>query len=111
MVRHHHEAYDGRGYPDHLAGEDIPLGARLLTVVDVFDALTSERPYKAAMEVSEARARIAAGAGTHFDPAVVRAFLELLDANPEFRLPTRVSPLPPRQAPHITWVRHDFIGP
>ena len=79
------------------------------TTVDVYDAITSERPYKAAMEVSEARARIAAGACTHFDPAVVRAFLELLDANPEFRLPARVSPLPPRQAPHITWVRHDSL--
>ena len=109
VVLHHHEAYDGQGYPDHLAGKEIPLGARLLTVVDVFDAITSERPYKVAMEVGEARARIAAGAGTHFDPAVVRAFLELLDANPEFRLPARVSPLPPRKAPHITWVRHDSL--
>jgi len=107
VVLHHHETYDGRGYPDHLAGEDIPLGARLLTVADVFDVITSERPYKAALEVGEARARIAAGAGMHFDPVVVCAFLELLDVNPEFRLPARISPLPPRQAPHITWVRHD----
>src|SRR5579859_3687515 len=72
-VLHHHEAFDGRGYPDHLAGEGIPLGARLLAVADVFDALTSERPYKAAMDVATARARIVAGSGTHFDPAVVHA--------------------------------------
>ncbi len=109
VVLHHHEAYDGQGYPDHLAGKEIPLGARLLTVVDVFDAITSERPYKVAMEVGEARAGIAAGTGTHFDPVVVRAFLELLDANPEFRPPARVSPLPPGQAPHITWVRADSL--
>ena len=107
VVLHHHEAYDGHGYPDHLRATAIPIGARLLTVADVFDALTSERPYKAAMAPSIARSRIAAGAGTHFDPGVVEVFLRLLDAQPDFCLPPRVSPLPVRCAPHPTWVRHD----
>ncbi len=59
VVKHHHEAFDGRGYPDHLAGNAIPLGARLLTVADVFDVLTSDRPYKCAYDLPTARARIA----------------------------------------------------
>jgi putative nucleotidyltransferase with HDIG domain len=107
IVLHHHEAYAGHGYPDHLCGQAIPVGSRLLSVADVFDALTSERPYKAAMDLATARGRIAAGAGTHFDPEVVEAFLQLLDAQPDFCLPPRVSPLPVRYAPHPTWVRHD----
>lgn len=107
VVLHHHEAWDGRGYPDHLAGEEIPVGARLLAVVDVFDALTSERPYKAAMDVAAARARIAAGAGAHFDPCVVAAFAALLDATPDFLLPPRVSPLPVRMTAFPAWMRHD----
>lgn len=107
IVRHHHEAYDGRGYPDGLSGDEIPIGARILSVADVFDALNSARPYKPAMELSQVRQRIASGAGTHFDPAVVAAFLELLDAQSDFVLPQRVCALPVRQAPHPTWVRHD----
>jgi putative two-component system response regulator len=107
VVLHHHEAFDGRGYPGHLAGTAIPVGARLLAVADVFDALTSERPYKSAMDVQTARARILAGSGTHFDPEVVAAFVHLLDTQPDFYIPPRVSPLPLRPAPHPTWVRHD----
>ncbi len=107
-VLHHHEAYNGSGYPDKLAGERIPIGSRLLTVADVFDVLTSDRPYKHAMDIAEARERIAASSGTHFDPAVVAAFLDLLDTQGEdFLIPARVSPLPVREAPHPTWVRHD----
>lgn len=106
-VLHHHEAYDGSGYPGHLAGERIPLGARLLTVADVFDVLTSDRPYKMAMDVTEARERIGASSGTHFDPEVVASFFDLLDKQPDFLIPSRVSPLPVREAPHPTWVRHD----
>lgn len=107
VVLHHHEAWDGRGYPDQLAGEAIPIGARLLAVVDAFDALTSERPYKAAMDVAVARARIADGAGRHFDPRVVVAFLAMLDATPDFLLPPRVSPLPVRMTAVPGWQRHD----
>lgn len=106
-VLHHHEAYDGNGYPDRLAGECIPIGARLLTMADVFDVLTSDRPYKRAMDISAARERIAASSGTHFDPAVVAAFLDLLDTHADFLIQARVVPLPVRVAPHPTWVRHD----
>lgn len=107
VVKHHHEAFDGHGYPDHLAGNAIPLGARLLTVADVFDVLTSDRPYKCAYDLPTARARIAAGVGTHFDPCVVAAFFDSLDCTPDFLLPPRVSPLPVRMAASPSWTRHD----
>lgn len=77
IVRHHHEQWDGRGYPDGLAGTSIPLGARVVAVVDAFDAMTSDRPYRKALERDEALARIAAGAGTQWDPEIVAAFLRL----------------------------------
>jgi putative nucleotidyltransferase with HDIG domain len=72
-VRHHHEHWDGTGYPDGLKGEDIPLAVRILTVADALDALTSDRPYRTAMSFSAALHTIDDGAGTHFDPAVIRA--------------------------------------
>ncbi|TGD95944.1 HD-GYP domain-containing protein [Methylobacterium nonmethylotrophicum] len=71
----HHERWDGGGYPLGLSGEAIPLAARIVAVADVFDALTTERPYKAAMPLDEARASIEAESGRHFDPACVTAFL------------------------------------
>src|SRR4029453_15874765 len=74
-VRHHHERFDGTGYPDGLQGEAIPIVARVVTVADVFDAITSNRPYRTALTVAEAREEIARGRGSHFDPAVVDAFL------------------------------------
>jgi len=74
-VRHHHERYDGRGYPDGLSGEQIPLGARILAVADAYDAMKSERPYRGAMSVETACAEIERGKGTQFDPEVVDAFL------------------------------------
>jgi putative two-component system response regulator len=72
----HHERWDGRGYPAGLAGNDIPLEGRIVAVADVFDALTSKRPYKEPFPPREALATIQQGAGTQFDPAVVRAFLD-----------------------------------
>lgn len=78
LVRHHHEWFDGRGYPDGLAGEDIPLGARIIAVVDAFEAMTSDRPYRKAMGREEALAEIRRCAGTQFDPRVVEAFFALL---------------------------------
>jgi putative methionine-R-sulfoxide reductase with GAF domain len=76
-VRSHHEAWDGSGYPDGLKGEDIPIAARLLTVVDCFDALASERPYRRAMPLNEAMAFVKARAGIQFDAQIV----ELLEKN------------------------------
>ena len=70
----HHEKYDGSGYPQGLAGEDIPLFGRIVAVADVFDALTSERPYKKAWDIDKARQLLLDGAGTHFDPVCVEAF-------------------------------------
>jgi putative nucleotidyltransferase with HDIG domain len=84
IVRHHHERWDGKGYPDGIAGEAIPLGARIFAVADSFDAMTSDRPYRRAMTVKDARVEVARCRGTQFDPAVVDAFVavpvELLDA-------------------------------
>jgi putative nucleotidyltransferase with HDIG domain len=77
IVRHHHERWDGGGYPDALAGEAIPLGARIFTVADSFDAMTSDRPYRSAMSVEEARREVDSCRGTQFDPRVVDAFLAI----------------------------------
>jgi putative nucleotidyltransferase with HDIG domain len=76
-VRHHHERFDGTGYPDGLGGEDIPLVARVVAVADVFDAITSNRPYRTALALAAAREEIARGSGSHFDPVVVEAFLKI----------------------------------
>jgi HD-GYP domain-containing protein (c-di-GMP phosphodiesterase class II) len=88
-VLYHHEAWDGRGYPTGLKGEEIPLSARILTVADVFDVLTSQRPYKAALSLDAARERLLQGSAASFDPMIVRAFLTLLDDYPNFTLPQR----------------------
>jgi putative nucleotidyltransferase with HDIG domain len=74
VVRHHHERWDGTGYPDGLAGEDIPLAARVFAVADVLDALTTDRPYRQASPLGVAREMINADSGTHFDPNVIDAF-------------------------------------
>lgn len=75
LVRHHHEWYDGAGYPTGLAGDEIPHGARLLGVVDAFDAMTSDRSHRAGMTVDEALDRLREGAGRQFDPHLVELFL------------------------------------
>ena len=74
IVRHHHERWDGAGYPDKLAGEAIPLGARIFAVADSFDAMTSDRPYRRAMSIEAACAEIMRCRGTQFDPVVADAF-------------------------------------
>jgi putative two-component system response regulator len=76
----HHERWDGAGYPHGLRGEDIPLAARICAVCDVFDALLSPRPYKAAWPLPEALAELERERGRHFDPALVDAFLALVPA-------------------------------
>ncbi len=78
MIRHHHERFDGGGYPDGLAGEDIPLEARILSVVDAFDAMTHERAYRKALSRQQAIAELERNAGAQFDPALVEAFLAFL---------------------------------
>jgi putative nucleotidyltransferase with HDIG domain len=77
FVRHHHENWDGTGYPDRLAGEAIPLGARILSVVDCFDALTSDRPYRRALSTEAALDILRERSGTMYDPAVVEKFIEV----------------------------------
>jgi HD-GYP domain-containing protein (c-di-GMP phosphodiesterase class II) len=79
VVRHHHERWDGAGYPDGLAGEDIPLAARVFAVADTLDALTSDRPYRKATGWAAARAIICAQAGRQFDPAVLDAYASIPD--------------------------------
>lgn len=74
VVRHHHERWDGGGYPDQLAGEDIPVSARLLTIADTFHAMTSDRPYRAALSTQEAFEEILSQSGQQFDPEMVEAF-------------------------------------
>lgn len=75
FVRHHHERFDGSGYPDRLAGEDIPIGGRLIAVADAFDAMTSTRPYRQALSVVDALAELRAASGSQLDPVVVGAFI------------------------------------
>ena len=75
-IRHHHERWDGTGYPDGLEGEQIPLGARIIAVADAFDAMTSDRVYRAALPVDVAFAELAKGRGTQFDPQIVDVFAE-----------------------------------
>ncbi|MBF0304606.1 MAG: HD domain-containing protein [Alphaproteobacteria bacterium] len=78
IAHHHHERWDGHGYPAGLSGRDIPLPARIAAVVDVFDALVSPRPYKAAWPVAAAAAYVRDNAGSHFDPQVADAFLSVI---------------------------------
>ena len=75
IIRHHHERWDGRGYPDGLAGDAIPVGARVVAVVDAFDAIVQDRPYRPARSAHEALAEIRAGCGSQFDPAIADRFI------------------------------------
>ena len=79
IIRHHHERVDGTGYPDRLHRTDIPLGARIVAVSDAWDAMTSDRPYRAARPMDEAFGILRGGAGSQWDPAVVEAFRHLLE--------------------------------
>ncbi len=91
IARGHHEKFDGTGYPHGIKGEDIPIFSRIVAVADVFDALTSERPYKKAWSLEAAVDFLVAGSGTHFDPECVQAFLNawegVLDIRARFQEP------------------------
>jgi HD-GYP domain-containing protein (c-di-GMP phosphodiesterase class II) len=100
IVRSSHERWDGTGYPDGLAGEDIPLGARVVSVCDAFDALTSGRPYRGAVDTPAAIEQLRSGAGPQFDPRVVAALEEELDARGGYEPgSTRSSPRRSRRRP------------
>ena len=79
MVRHHHERYDGQGYPDRLSGRSIPLGARIIAVTDMFVAMTEDRPYRKGLSVDVALAELTRVAGTQVDPGLVARFLDCLE--------------------------------
>jgi len=79
IVRHHHERWDGNGYPDRLLGRAIPLGARIVAVCDAFRAMTEDRPYRASLEKAEALSELQSCAGSQFDPDCVEALMRALD--------------------------------
>jgi len=96
-VRGHHERWDGRGYPDKLQGENIPLGARIIAVADAFDAMTTTRPYRKALPIAEARRRLQEGAGSQWDARIVTAFLRLLETTPLGQPEPLPLPFPPAE--------------
>ncbi len=96
VVRYHHERWDGRGYPDGLAGEDIPMLARILGVVDMWDAMTSTRPYHAPMSPRKVRRYLLQQAGSALDPNIVAAFIQMMDARFAPARPTPVRASQPR---------------
>jgi HD-GYP domain-containing protein (c-di-GMP phosphodiesterase class II) len=80
FILHHHERYDGTGYPAGLEADEIPLGARIVAVIDAFDAMISTRPYRKGLSFDEAVRRLVEGSGTQFDPVVVERFLQIAEA-------------------------------
>ncbi len=81
IIKHHHERYDGKGYPDGLSGEDIPLGARIMSVADSFDAMNSKRPYRNALSKEKIISELKFSRGTQLDSSIVNVFLEMLNAD------------------------------
>jgi HD-GYP domain-containing protein (c-di-GMP phosphodiesterase class II) len=84
VIRHHHERFDGSGYPSGMKANEIPLAARIFSVADSYDAMTSDRPYRTAMPVESALQELRDGSGTQFDPDVVEVFLDLVEAEDAF---------------------------
>lgn len=87
IILHHHERYDGKGYPDGLAGEEIPLGARILAVADSFEAMMSDRPYRKALPIETSVRELELNSGTQFDPLVVRAFISAMEEDESLKAP------------------------
>lgn len=81
FILHHHESYDGRGYPGGLKDREIPIGARIVSVIDAFDAMISARPYRQGLPPAEAMRRLIGASGTQFDPAVVKCFIRIAEAD------------------------------
>ncbi len=107
IVLYHHEQWDGRGYPEGLRGEEIPLTARILSVVDCFDSVREERPYRRGMTQDEACAMLRRGAGGHFDPRVVEVFLRHL---PRFEEEIVAAGLDNRGLTQEEWEHRDLLG-
>lgn len=82
IIKHHHERVDGKGYPDRLCTNDIPLGSRIIALADSFDAMVTNRPYKPVMTIAKATAEISACKGTQFDENVTSVFLEMMENEP-----------------------------
>lgn len=97
VIRHHHEMFDGSGYPEGLGGDRIPLTARVFSIVDAFDAMTTDRPYRAAMSLDRAASELEQMAGTQFDPEIVRVFVPMC----ERLLPSERHDPPPRAESRI----------
>jgi hypothetical protein len=95
VVRWHHERFDGRGFPDGLRREEIPLAARIVAVADSFDAMTSERPYRSPLDLDDVVAELEAGVGTQFDPRCIAAFMSVL--NRALELACATTPPEPRR--------------
>ena len=90
-ARWHHERYDGRGYPDGLSGEDIPVYARIIAVADAYDAMTSNRSYRSVMPQEKVREEILRSKGTQLDPVIADFMIELIDADPEYQMRQNVT--------------------
>ena len=86
IIRHHHERWDGMGYPDKLKGQEIPIGARIVAICDAFDAMTTDRPYRKAMSVDDACKELLANAGSQFDPTCVALAVQIINRLGEDRL-------------------------
>jgi outer membrane biosynthesis protein TonB len=108
IVRHHHERLDGRGYPDRLLGEEIPLGARVIAVADTFDALTSTRAYRSANKHKKALGILKKEAGTQLDPEVVAAFLKYYSGRDSFSWWASLTTGPQRL---VAWIASQLRGP
>ena len=106
IVRGHHERWDGRGYPDGLVGTSIPLGARIVCVVDSYDAMVHDRPYRRALSLDQARSELAANAGSQFDPDLARAFAHFLDARPDASLTAELE----SDSQHLRTMTHALMG-